>query len=362
VFGCLHASHSKRWRSLAPVWGALLARYEKDPAILLADADCDAEPEACEATIAAPKYPALFVIFAGAPMPVFVERTLDALIAEAEYLKAADPELRCPQWFSQSGAYPLFGVSFAEEDAAACEKLADIASQVPDPEAHFFLGPRRDRFAMAVALSPKHTLEYRGPDDFHAIVAWARDYRHLSLTNWPLNEVPLIVHRRVAILVYGDAFQVDAGRHFALAQAENWCLGLMSWELFREVYPWLSIEKSQLPLMAMLNHNQTTFKLLHGLFYDSRTEDYFQAMFNHTDDEEMLYDYIQLEIVSEADEQFTEEISDKNTAKSTRQATTSRKFAILAIAAGCLVVFTKFSSCSRDIGRRIVYEITRAKR
>jgi hypothetical protein len=79
----------------------------------------------------------------------------------------------------------------------------------------------------------------------------------------------------------------------------------MSWDLFTEIYSYLGVEESQLPLMVMLNHNQTKFKLLRGLYYDWRTEEYFKAMLNHTEDEEMVYDYVPLEAVVEEDERET---------------------------------------------------------
>jgi hypothetical protein len=41
---------------------------------------------------------------------------------------------------------------------------------------------------MTVAFSESDSLEYRGSSDFAQMVEWARDHRHLSLTEWPLTE------------------------------------------------------------------------------------------------------------------------------------------------------------------------------
>jgi hypothetical protein len=76
-------------------------------------------------------------------------------------------------------------------------------------------------FTITVTLSEIYSADYEGPDETSAIVAYARDYVHLSLTDWSLEGCDLITQRRVGFLIYATEGQLGAAKLFAVLQSER---------------------------------------------------------------------------------------------------------------------------------------------
>jgi hypothetical protein len=292
VFGFMQVPQCPHCQATFVNWTTLKNLYGNDDSIILADFDCEEDNFACKSVLEVSGFPTLFVMFKGETHPVFIERSIESFIAEVEFIRTVDPNLPCAPWFRQLGPYPLFGFSFTEDARPACQRLTALARQVPHSEGRFFLGPRSDNFTLTVALSEIYSTDYEGPDETSAIAAYARDYVHLSLNDWPLEEVDLITQRRSGFFIYATERQLGAAKLFAMLQSERYCFGLMPFATFNETYTNSGIEEADLPLIAVLNRNRTQFSIVQSLRYDNETHEFFEQMANETEDPDAIFEFL----------------------------------------------------------------------
>jgi hypothetical protein len=291
AFVLLHSPSCAYCRALLPNWTSVAHRYENDSAVILADADCSTDAGACRAVAPAAWVPSLWIFRGGAPARVFVHGTVEALAAEAEQLARFDGALPCAPWLGERPSdYPVFAVAFPDAPAAACARLTALANAVPRGAGRFFLaapGP----FALEVQLSPAWSTDYRGPDDFAAAAAYARDLAHLSGTEWPIAECDLITQRRLAFAVYATDAQRAALQPFAMRLADDFCFGLMEFAWFDAVYANSGVTEDDMPIVLLLNGAHTRFKVVHGLLFDDANVAYFERLANEGDDEHMVFEF-----------------------------------------------------------------------
>jgi hypothetical protein len=275
-----------------PNWTAVCNLYSEDESIILAEADCEEEADACTSLLQDKGYPAFFTISNGVTTRIYIDHTIEVLTRIIEHLKKFDRSLPCTPWFHQPGRFPLFGFSFVEDDRTACQRLTSIMNQVPHSEGRFLLGPQSNQLELTVALNEVYSTEYNGTDETNAIVAYAKDYVHLSLTDWPIEECDLITQRRFGFMIYANENQIRLARQFAMLQCEAYCFALMDFIRFQEIYENSGIEEADLPLIAVLNRAHTHFAIVGGLRYDDATMEFFENWAKSDDESDMIFEFL----------------------------------------------------------------------
>jgi hypothetical protein len=147
-------------------------------------------------------------------------------------------------------------------------------------------------FTITLQRSQFYSTDCEGPDETSAIVAYAPDYVHLSLTDSPLEECDLSTQRRVGFLRYATERQLGAAKLSTMLQSEPYCFGLMPFAKFNETYTKSAIEKADLPLIVVLNRNHTKFSIVQSLRYDNETHEFLEQMGNETEDPDAIFEFL----------------------------------------------------------------------
>jgi thiol-disulfide isomerase/thioredoxin len=291
TFGVFYSRSCGHCESIPDMMANLSAKYEKDPRVVIVSCDCFQNRDACNATFSNTAFPTFFVSFGGIMEQIRMERTLDAFTAQVENLRRLDPHIRCRRYFHQLTDLPVIGISFPDPDPIACQKILELEQQAPESAGRLRLAPSTGHFSLTVVVSRRAVTEYTGPTDMTSVASYIRDHIHLSLTKWPLNESNLITTRRFAFLVYNSTIQIARAEHFAVLQTDNFCFGLMPVDEFRLRFTEVVLLDSELPAIAVVNREQTLFKLVKSVQFHAELGPKFEAMVNETEDPEMVIPY-----------------------------------------------------------------------
>jgi hypothetical protein len=160
---------------------------------------------------------------------------------------------------------------------------------VPHSKGRFFLGPQSNQLELVVSLSEVYSMDYNGTDQTSAIIAYAKDFVHLSLGDWPIEECDLITQRKVGFMIYANERQVTLAQQFAMLQCERYCFGLMDFSRFQEIYENSGIEEADLPLIAVLTRAHTHFALVWDCSM-KRQWIFFENFAQSTDESDMIFE------------------------------------------------------------------------
>jgi hypothetical protein len=291
VFGFFFSPSCASCQHLSDIWISLSNAYANDPAILLVFCNCVSEEDICQSVTHIAFYPTFFVIFRGQAVQIRIERSLEAFREKIEDLKGFDPDLPCQRFFHQIDSFPVFGISFPDDDPSACSKLIELQRRVPTARRRLLLGKARKSAIVTIVVSEHLFSEQEVRNDLNFIESFIRDYLHVSLGNWSLQESKQIVHRRFGFLVYSRDSQIEQAQHFALLQSENFCFGLMALNEFQPKFPGIRLMESETPAIAVLNRDHTKFRLIRCVIFDDTVQQLFANMAHELVDPEMIHEY-----------------------------------------------------------------------
>jgi hypothetical protein len=104
-------------------------------------------------------------------------------------------------------------MSFPDSNSIACDRLLSISDLVPKASGHLLLGRRGDYLA-GVSLAPGHRIPFWNLSGFGSSVRFVKDFVHISMSNWELEESDEIQFRRFGFLIYCDDSQLELARNF----------------------------------------------------------------------------------------------------------------------------------------------------
>jgi hypothetical protein len=266
-------------------------KYANDTSVLIVDCDCHDDRTACELTTPVYRLPTFFLIYRAKLMQIRIERTFKDFVDLIEKVKSLDRSIPCPYHFNQSDEYPYIIVSGPEEPSVVCERIHELSAQIPESKDRILLGDRTDRASVVVQHEKEEFLRYTGDGSFESVLAFGQDYIHKSFGGWPLSESRLLTHRRFGYLLMLHDWHLQSGERFIMSQWEKWCFWLMNASIFRDVYPQIEINDSELPSLAVFNKERSRFRVLRSPAFGPELKEVFDNISAVDDDPEMVFPF-----------------------------------------------------------------------
>jgi hypothetical protein len=258
----LYSHHCPHCVKTYPEWSAFAQLYINDTGVLLAECDFVNSAPTCKTLANVTGYPTFVAVLHGRLLYVNPIRDVTHFSELIENLRSFDPTLKCTRDFGQSDDYPIFAVSFPDEDPVACDKLLSITETIPQADGHLQLARRSNgSLSVAVRISRSFQTNFTVVDNFNILLAWVTDYLHQSFTNWSLSEMDLITLRRVGLFISNETLQVAKAIMLRTALKE-YCFGILNVADFIRQFPDVDLHENELPAFAILNKQRTKYKLV----------------------------------------------------------------------------------------------------
>jgi thiol-disulfide isomerase/thioredoxin len=208
----MYSPHCGHCRVVHPTWRDLMAKFESDLRVIVADFDCLEHRDACQKFFPASGWPTFVSVIRGHGQRVDHERTLEAFSATARALSLRDLSLPClAHPYDFADRYPAFvWTSPAKSELKICSSIQQIESLLPRAANSIYFGTG-DSQSLRALLSAKEGVDYSGRFDFASVFEFVRDWTMTSFGRWRLED-GVLTSRRFAFFVSAAVWHEQAMR------------------------------------------------------------------------------------------------------------------------------------------------------
>jgi thiol-disulfide isomerase/thioredoxin len=291
VLALFYSHHCGHCVKLYPTWENFSSLYAADPKIILAECDCVNYSSLCTEFGPVNGYPTFAIYLAGKRVRIHVDRTVEALSALAEDLKATDLSFPCARHWGQADSYPYLIFSFPDDDKTACNKLHSISNHLPNFTSHLLLAKSNPEPQIEIILDASYHFTRPGLLNHTATVAFVTDFSHSNFGPWPLSESHQITFRRFAFIVFHEEWRIHRVQTPFMALGDELCTGKVNISIFHEDYPDIELSEGDCPAVAITNEDQSKFTLMKGVTSSDGLADRLARILNGTEDVSWSHSY-----------------------------------------------------------------------
>jgi thiol-disulfide isomerase/thioredoxin len=251
VFLMVYSSGCGACLDVFPIWQTVMTKYAQIPGIIIASVDVVTEPEAAHLIFPRGGYPVFVQLIRGNATELSVTRTFEAFCERADQIRKLSGSPHC-QLFSRDIPliYPMFVLATPGNFSRTCDALRQACTTGNSDLRSCFLSPWNSNglsLTIAYARDWNFTIENVPLQSLGKLIS---DYSREPFGGWDLR-TSVTSERRLAILVYSEAYQLLDVKSIAKSQAEHFLMGRMTFSEFEALVGERNANREDAPLLLV---------------------------------------------------------------------------------------------------------------